>query len=173
MIVHPGDVYLINDPYLGGTHFCDVRVIRPVFVDGELIALLQSNGHWADVGGSVPGSFNIVARDHYGEGMRIPPLKVWDRGVYRKDVANLLAANMRLPEDRLGDLRAQAEATKVGERRLLELIGKYGKETVLEAFRECQDYVERVVRAELAEGPARLLGDRKTTSTPTRRWARG
>ncbi|MBI2964422.1 MAG: hydantoinase B/oxoprolinase family protein [Deltaproteobacteria bacterium] len=151
--LHAGDVYLINDPYLGGTHFCDVRVIRPVFVDGELIALLQSNGHWADVGGSVPGSFNIVARDHYGEGMRIPPVKVWDRGVYRKDVAGLLAANMRLPEDRLGDLRAQAEATKVGERRLLELIRKYGKETVLEAFRECQDYVERVVRAQLAELP--------------------
>jgi N-methylhydantoinase B/oxoprolinase/acetone carboxylase alpha subunit len=95
--VHPGDVYLMNDPYLGGTHFCDVRVIRPVFVDGELIALLQSNGHWADVGGSVPGSFNILARDHYGEGMRIPPVKVWDRGIYRKDVANLLAANMRRP----------------------------------------------------------------------------
>nr|WP_054951477.1 hydantoinase B/oxoprolinase family protein [Numidum massiliense] len=151
--IHPGDVFLINDPYLGGTHFCDVRVIRPVFVDGELLALLQSNGHWADVGGSVPGSFDVKAKDYYGEGLRIPPLKVWDRGKYRQDVANLLAANMRVPEDRLGDLRAQAEATRVGEKRLLELVEKYGKETVKAAFRESQDYVTRVTASRIEKLP--------------------
>lgn len=151
--IHPGDVFLVNDPYVGGTHFCDVRVVRPVFVDGDMIALLQSNGHWADVGGTVPGSFDITAKYHYGEGVRIPPLKIWDKGVYRYDVAKMLVSNMRVPEDRLGDLRAQAEATRVGERRLLELVKKYGKDTVLAAFAECQDYVERVVRSRLRSLP--------------------
>ncbi|GAB4269803.1 MAG: hydantoinase B/oxoprolinase family protein [Deferrisomatales bacterium] len=151
--IHPGDVFLMNDPYAGGTHFCDVRVVRPVFHEGELIAMMLSNGHWADVGGSVPGSFDINAKDHYGEGLRIPPLRVWDRGVYRHDVAAMLAANMRIPEDRLGDLRAQNEATRVGERELLRLVEKYGKDAVLQAFEECQDYVERVARARIRELP--------------------
>jgi N-methylhydantoinase B len=151
--IFPEDVFIVNDPYVGGTHFCDVRLIRPVFYDGRLIAFLQSNGHWADVGGSVPGSFDITAREHYGEGLRITPIKIWDRGEFRDDVANMLVANMRVPEDRLGDLRAQAEATRVGELRLLELCEKYGVETVLLAFDECQDYVERIVRARLRELP--------------------
>jgi N-methylhydantoinase B len=62
--IFPGDVFIVNDPYVGGTHFCDVRLIRPVFYNSQLIAFLQSNGHWADVGGSVPGSFDITAREH-------------------------------------------------------------------------------------------------------------
>lgn len=78
--IHPGDVFISNDPYTGGTHFCDVRIVRPVFVDGELIAFTQSNGHWADVGGSSPGSFDINARTHFGEGLRITPMRVWTRG---------------------------------------------------------------------------------------------
>lgn len=151
--IHPGDVFMINDPYLGATHFPDVRIIRPVFVEGEMIALLQSNGHWADVGGRVPGSFDITARDHFSEGLRIPPLKIWDKGVFRQDVANLIVANMRVPEERLGDLRAQAEATRVGETRLLELVRKYGKATIVAAFEECQDYVVRVMSERLKRIP--------------------
>ena len=151
--IHPGDVFIVNDPYLGGTHFPDVRVVRPVFVNGEILALLQSNGHWADVGGKVPGSFDITARDHYGEGLRIPPLRIWDRGTFRKDMAQMLVSNMRVPEDRLGDLRAQAEATRVGEQRLLELIDKYGKDAVQTAFHEVQDYVERVMQTRLKDLP--------------------
>lgn len=151
--IHPGDVFMINDPYLGATHFPDVRVIRPVFVDGEMIGMLQSNGHWADVGGRVPGSFDITARDHFSEGLRIPPLKIWDKGVFRQDVANLIVANMRVPEERLGDLRAQAEATRVGEKRLLELVEKYGKDVVVAAFEECQAYVVRVMSERLGRIP--------------------
>ncbi|MEW9672526.1 hydantoinase B/oxoprolinase family protein [Ammoniphilus sp. 3BR4] len=151
--IHPGDVFLINDPYRGGTHFCDVGIIRPVFYEGELIALMQSTGHWADVGGSVPGSFDVQAQEHYGEGTRIPPIRLWSKGVYLADVANLLAANMRLPEERLGDLRAQAEATGVGEKQLLQLIEKYGKETVLTAFEEVQDYVERLAKSKVTDLP--------------------
>lgn len=84
--IHPGDVFLVNDPYRGGTHFNDVRVVRPVFYEGKRIAFMQCNGHWADMGGSVPGSFDINAKDHYGEGLRIPPVRVWSRGEYLKDV---------------------------------------------------------------------------------------
>ncbi len=151
--VNPGDVFMINDPYLGATHFPDVRIIRPVFVDGEMIGMLQSNGHWADVGGRVPGSFDVLARDHYSEGVRIPPIKIWDRGVFRHDVANMIVSNMRVPEERLGDLRAQAEATRVGETRLLELVARYGKGTVLAAFETCQSYVARIMSERLKRLP--------------------
>lgn len=151
--IHPGDVFLINDPYRGGTHFNDVRVIRPVFSAGRLIAFMQSNGHWADMGGSVPGSFDVSSKDHYGEGVRIPPVRVWSKGRYLEDIAKLLVANMRVPEERLGDLRAQVEATKVAEQELLRLVDKYGIDTILTAFDEVQDYVERLAKAKLRALP--------------------
>ena len=151
--INAGDVYMINDPYLGGTHINDVRIMRPVFHDGELIAVTQSNGHWADVGGPAPGSFNIEANDHFAEGLRIPPVKIWDEGEFREDVANVLTTNMRLSEDRLGDLRAQAQATKIAEERLLELVEKYSVDTVLTAFNESQDYVERIMREQVRDLP--------------------
>ncbi|WP_243291748.1 hydantoinase B/oxoprolinase family protein [Bacillus sp. FJAT-47783] len=151
--IHPGDVFLINDPYRGGTHFNDTRIVRPVFYEGKLIAFMQSNGHWSDMGGSVPGSFDVNSKDHYGEGLRIPPLRVWSKGHYLHDVANMLVGNMRVPEERLGDLRAQAEATKVGEQQLIHLVEKYGLDTVLTAFEEVQDYVERLTKAKVKELP--------------------
>ena len=151
--INPGDVYMVNDPYLGGTHINDVRIMRPVFHDGELIAVTQSNGHWADVGGPAPGSFNIEANNHFAEGLRIPPVKIWDAGEFREDVANVLTTNMRLSEDRLGDMRAQAQATKIAADRLLELVDKYGVETVLTAFDESQDYVERIMREQIRDLP--------------------
>lgn len=151
--INPGDVYIVNDPYLGGTHINDVRIMRPVFHEGELIAVTQSNGHWADVGGPAPGSFNIDANTHFAEGLRIPPLKIWDEGEFREDVANFMTTNMRLSEDRLGDLRAQAEATRIAEERLLELVDKYGVDTVLTAFEESKDYVERIMREQIRELP--------------------
>ena len=152
--IHEGDVFIFNDPYVGGTHFCDVRIVRPVFWKGEILAFTLTNGHWADVGGTVPGSFDVSAKDHFGEGMRITPTRIWDKGRYLDDVANCLVANMRGAEDRLGDLRAQAEATMVGQREFLRLVEKYGKDTVVSAGRECQDYVERITRQRIAE-----LGD--------------
>lgn len=151
--IHPGDVFLVNDPYRGGTHFSDTRVIKPVFHEGKIVAYMQVNGHWADMGGSVPGSFDIKAKNHYGEGMRIPPIRIYSKGVYLKDIGNLLVSNMRVPEERLGDLRSQVEATKVGERQLLALIAKYGVDTILTAFEEVQDYVERVTRANVKALP--------------------
>ena len=151
--IHPGDVFLVNDPYRGGTHFNDVRVIRPVFHKGKIIAYMQANGHWADMGGSTPGSFDVNSKDHYGEGVRIPPVRIWSKGVYLKDVANLLVSNMRIPEERLGDLRSQAVATQVGENQLLQLVDKYGIETILTAFEEVQDYVEYMTREKVKKLP--------------------
>jgi N-methylhydantoinase B len=151
--INPGDVYIVNDPYLGATHINDVRIMRPVFYDDEFIAVTQSNGHWADVGGPSPGSFNIEANSYFAEGLRIPPLKIWDAGEFREDVANLLVSNMRLSEDRMGDLRAQAEATRIAEERLLELVEKYGIETVKQGFSESKNYVERIMRERISELP--------------------
>jgi N-methylhydantoinase B len=148
-----GDVYAINDPYAGGTHFPDVRLIRPVFVDGAPIAYMQSNGHWSDVGGSVPGSFDVMAREMFREGLRITPVRLWDGGRFCKDVANLIAANCRDPASIIGDMQAQAEATRVAEREVLRLVGKYGKETVVTGFADVQDYVERAMRQRLAALP--------------------
>ena len=151
--IHPGDVFLVNDPYAGGTHFNDARLVRPIFADGEIIAYSQSCGHWADMGGSVPGSFDITARDHFGEGLRITPIRIWDRGRYLGDIVRMIASNTRAPSDIIGDLHAQAEATRVCEREILRLVDKYGKDTVQTAFREVQDYVERLTRQRIADLP--------------------
>ena len=151
--IHPGDVFAINDPYLGGTHFNDVRIIRPIFVDGEVIAYAQSNGHWADVGGTVPGSFDINAKEHFGEGLRIPPIRIWDKGKYLGDIVRMFASNTRAPDMIIGDLQAQAEATRVAEREILRLVEKYGKPTIMTAFSEVQDYVEILTRRRIAEMP--------------------
>ena len=133
--------------------FNDVRIIRPIFVDGEVIAYAQSNGHWADVGGTVPGSFDINAEEHFGEGLRIPPIRVWDQGKYLGDIVRMFASNTRAPDMIIGDLQAQAEATRVAEREILRLVEKYGKPTIMTAFSEVQDYVEILTRRRIAEMP--------------------
>jgi len=148
-----GDVYAINDPYAGGTHFPDVRLIRPVFVDGEPIAYMQSNGHWSDVGGSVPGSFDVMAKEMFREGIRITPVRLWDGGRFCRDVATLIAANTRDPASIIGDMQAQAEATRVAEHEIIRLVGKYGKDTVVTGFGDVQNYVERAMRQRLAALP--------------------
>ncbi len=151
--MHPGDVYAINDPYAGGTHFSDVRLIRPIFADGKIIAFSQSNGHWSDVGGSVPGSFDVLAREMFREGLRITPVRLFDQGRFCKDVAHLIASNTRDPVSIIGDVHAQAQATQVCEREILRLVDKYGRETVTSGFAAVQDYVERAVRQRLAALP--------------------
>jgi N-methylhydantoinase B len=151
--IHPGDVFATNDPYVGGTHFNDVRIVRPIFYEGEIIAYAQSNGHWADVGGSVPGSFDVNAKEHFQEGIRVPPVRIWDKGRYLGDVVNMIVSNTRVPADAEGDLHAQASATRVAELEILRLVDKYGIDTVLTAFQEVQDYVERLTRQRVAELP--------------------
>jgi N-methylhydantoinase B len=149
----PNDVIAVNDPYLGGTHFPDVRIMRPVFYENDLIAITQTNGHWADVGGSVPGSFNVLAKEFYAEGLRITPVKLWEEGKFRRDVAELIANNMRVPRERIGDMQAQAAATEVGEKYLIHLVRKYGLRTVIAAFAKVQDYVETLLRERIKSLP--------------------
>jgi N-methylhydantoinase B len=151
--MHPGDVYAINDPYAGGTHFSDVRLIRPIFSDGKIIAFSQSNGHWSDVGGSVPGSFDVSARDMFREGLRITPVRLFDKGRFCGDVAHLIASNTRDPVSIIGDIHAQAQATLVCEREILRLVDKYGHHTVTTGLSEVQDYVERAMRQRIAALP--------------------
>jgi N-methylhydantoinase B len=151
--MHEGDVFAMNDPYLGGTHFNDVRIVRPIFVDGEVIAYALSNGHWADVGGSVPGSFDITAKEHFAEGIRVPPVRIVDRGRYLGDIVRMIVSNTRAPEDATGDCHAQLEATRIAEREILRLVEKYGRDTVTVAFGDVQDYVERLTRQRIARLP--------------------
>ncbi|WP_411731040.1 hydantoinase B/oxoprolinase family protein [Paeniglutamicibacter sp.] len=151
--IHPDDVFAINDPYRGGTHFNDVSFIRPIFADGEVIAFAQNKGHWADIGGNVPGSFDVNAKEHFGEGLRITPVRIWSKGVFLHDVAQLLVSNTRAPRQAMGDLHAQSEATAVCEREIHRLVGKYSKDTVLAAMQETQDYVERTVLRQLESLP--------------------
>lgn len=151
--IHPGDVFAINDPYRGGTHFNDVSFIRPIFAEGEIIAFAQNKGHWADIGGNVPGSFDVNAKEHFGEGLRITPVRIWSKGVFLHDVAQLLVSNTRAPRQAMGDLHAQSEATAVCEREVLRLVDKYSKTTVVAAMQETQDYVERIVLRRLESLP--------------------
>ncbi|MCB5291975.1 hydantoinase B/oxoprolinase family protein [Arthrobacter sp. SO3] len=151
--IHPGDVFAINDPYRGGTHFNDVSFIRPIFSAGEVIAFAQNKGHWADIGGNVPGSFDVNAKEHFGEGLRITPVRIWSKGVFLHDVAQLLVSNTRAPRQAMGDLHAQSEATAVCEREIHRLVAKYSKATVVSAMQETQDYVERIVRRRLEHLP--------------------
>lgn len=149
----PGDVYAINDPYAGGTHFSDVRLIRPIFDEDHLIGFSQSNGHWSDLGGSVPGSFDVAAREMFREGLRITPIRLYRAGVFCADVANMIAANTRDPQAIIGDIQSQAQATAVAERELQRLVKKYGRNQVTRGMQEVQDYVERAVRSRIAALP--------------------
>ncbi|GEL17835.1 hydantoinase B/oxoprolinase family protein [Pseudonocardia asaccharolytica] len=151
--INPGDVFAVNDPYRGGTHFNDVSFIRPIFVGPRIIGFAQNKGHWADIGGTVPGSFDVNAKEHFGEGLRITPVRVWHRGRLLHDVAQLLVSNTRSPYSSMGDLNAQAEATAVCEREILRLVERYGTDVVVAAMAGVQDYVERIVRNRLAELP--------------------
>lgn len=151
--IHQGDMFMINDPYAGGTHFNDVRVIRPIFAGDTLIAFAQSNGHWADIGGSAPGSFDMHAREMFREGVRITPIKIADRGKMRTDIIRMIANNTRDPGSVIGDANAQAQATGVAEREIHRLVAKYGKDTVVAGMAEVQDYVERATRQRIADLP--------------------
>ncbi len=144
--IHPGDVYVINDVYQGGTHFNDTRIIRPIFYKDELLGFAQANGHWADVGGAVPGSFNVSAIDHMAEGLRITPTRVWSKGRCLTDVCNLIASNTRAPADIIGDMQAQAEAARIAEVEICRLVDKYGLDVIKQSFRAVQDYVEVLTR---------------------------
>jgi N-methylhydantoinase B len=128
----PGDIILMNDPYRGGTHLNDVTIIYPVFEDGELVFFPAVREHWADVGGAVPGSMSGTATEIYQEGMRIPPVKIVEKGEINKPLMEVLLSNMRVREERLGDFNSSLAACRTAERRLTELTSRYSMQVLLD-----------------------------------------
>jgi N-methylhydantoinase B len=151
--VKQGDIYLFNDPYSGGTHNQDIRAVRPIFRDGERIAWLVAMAHWADVGGPVPGSFNPEASDSFGEGLRITPIRIYEADEANEPLIEFVLANVRVHDERRGDLHAQVQTLYAGEERLLALADKYGLETMQTAFQDIWDYSERTLRAATEQLP--------------------
>src|SRR5216683_918234 len=125
-----GDIFILNDPYLGGTHLMDVKFVKPFFYRGHLFAWLSNTGHWPDTGGMVPGGFSAKATEVEQEGLRIPPVKLYKRGVIDDEILSIILSNIRIADQRIGDIRAQAVALEIGERRLTALLDRYGADTV-------------------------------------------
>ena len=149
----PGDVYVVNDPYLGGTHLMDVRFAKPVFVDGELFCWLQNTGHWPDIGGMVPGGFSARATEVEQEGLRLPPVKLFKRGEMDREIFAIISSNIRVADQRIGDIKAQAAALAVGEARLTDLIAKHGRGTLRRAINEMRVRSAEMMRAEIRRIP--------------------
>jgi N-methylhydantoinase B len=152
----PGDVVILNDPYLGGTHLPDITLVSPVLWgrarSRELVGFVVSRAHHADVGGMAPGSMPL-ATELYQEGVVIPPLRLLRRGRRNREVLSLLLRNVRTPDERLGDLDAQLAAHRTGEARLLELVERYGRRKIGRQMTALQDYAERLTRAAIAQIP--------------------
>ncbi len=148
-----GDVYIFNDPYDGGTHLSDFKLVRPYFRDGGLFCYLASVGHWHDVGGNVPGNYNPAATESYQEGMHIPPVKLCVKGTLRQDIVDILQANSRQPGSLYGDLNGQLNALDLGVRRLDALLDAYGAAVIEEAFAELTARAAQLMRANIAELP--------------------
>jgi N-methylhydantoinase B len=148
-----GDVIIMNDPYLGGTHLQDVKLLRPFYVDGDLSLLLINTGHLVDVGGAYPGGFDPGATDIFQEGIRIPPAFLVKAGKPRSDLLQLILQNTRLASSQEGDLRAQLNALEVGHRRLTALVAERGAETLRQAITELADRSEQQMRSYLRRIP--------------------
>lgn len=151
--IFPGDVLILNDPYNGGMHLPDIFIFRPIFAEERLIAFAASVCHHSDVGGRVPGSNAADSTEIYQEGVRIPPLKMYERGVPNDTLMALLRQNVRMPEQLFGDLRSQLAAARVAERRLLELCATYGADKTVRYLSDIIDYAERMTRAAIAKLP--------------------
>ena len=149
----PGDVYIVNDPYLGGTHLMDVRFARPFFVDGALFCWLQNTGHWPDTGGMVPGGFSAHATEVEQEGLRLPPVKLFKRGEIDREILSIIQSNIRVADQRIGDIKAQAAALLVGERRLSEIVARYGAATLKQAIALIRERAADRMRAEIRRMP--------------------
>ncbi len=150
----PGDVFIVNDPYLGGTHLMDVRFVKPFFYRGALWCWLANTGHWPDIGGMVPGGFSANATEVEQEGLRLPPVKLFKRGAMDEEILSIILSNIRIADQRIGDIKAQAAALSVGEKRLSALLDRYGADTVDGAIAELRVRAEQQMRAKIATIPA-------------------
>ncbi len=152
--IHPGDVFITNDPFYGGvTHLNDAVLAMPVFAGGDIVAWTANIAHWSDVGGLVPGSMSNDAREIFQEGLRLPAVKLIDAGTPARSVLEIMKVNSRMPDFLEGDMWAGVAAVRLGERRIGELVDRYGKETFLAATAHFMEYGERVSRSALRELP--------------------
>ena len=151
--INEGDVILHNDPYRGGLHTPEHTFFKPFFVDGELMGFAVSIGHIAEVGGMVPGGFCGEATEIFHEGLRIPPVKIIERGKRNEDVWKLLLANVRTPRYNFGDLSALISAVDLGVKKMEAIYQKYGKDNVDKTCKDLMDYSERRMRAEITQIP--------------------
>ena len=148
-----GDTYIFNDPYDGGTHLNDFRLVRPLLRGGRVFAWIASVGHWLDIGGNVPGNYNPKATESFQEGVRIPPVKLARAGVIQQDVIDILAANSRVPQSNFGDLNGQINALDLGEKRLHALLDDYGDAAIEAALAALWARAETLMRANIAALP--------------------
>ncbi|EDP66808.1 N-methylhydantoinase B [alpha proteobacterium BAL199] len=151
--VVPGDVFIVNDPYMGGTHLMDVKFVKPFFYRGELFCWLANTGHWPDIGGAVPGGFSASATESEQEGLRLPPVKLYKAGVLDEEILSIILSNIRIADQRIGDIKAQAAALTVGERRLTGMLDRYGRDTVDGAIVELRRRAAQQMRAKIAPIP--------------------
>jgi len=149
----PGDTFILNDPYTGGTHLPDITVVTPCVHADDIVGYAIARAHHSDVGGMRAGSMPSDSREIFQEGLVLPPTRLVREGEPVDDVMRILLANVRTPEIRRGDLRAQLAANALGERRLVELVERRGLEVVNSAFGEVIDYTERRARSRIAELP--------------------
>jgi len=151
--IRPGDIYMSNNPYEGGTHLNDVAIIKPTFVNDELLGFAISIAHWTDVGGKMAGSLPADATEIYQEGIRFVGVRLYNEGKRQDDMFETIAANVRLPKMSLGDLNAELASVRIADRRMQELCAKYGSATVREAFRHIIETSEKLSRAAVAALP--------------------
>jgi N-methylhydantoinase B len=152
--IEQGDIFLTNDPYSGGvTHLNDGVLVMPVFSDGEIVAWTANIAHWNDVGGMVPGSMSTDATEIFQEGLILAGIKLFSRGQPIRSVFDILTANCRMPDFLTGDLWAGVASVRVGERRVLEIVNKYGKDAFIHAVEEYLDFGEKVSLSALKRLP--------------------
>ena len=149
----PNDIYIVNDPYLGGTHLMDVRFVRPYYREGKLWCWLSNTGHWPDTGGSVPGGFSASATAVEQEGLRLPPVKLFKNGELDREIYAIICSNIRVADQRIGDVKAQAAALEVGSERLDLLLDRYGDSTVQTAIGELRVRASQQMRQLIARMP--------------------
>ena len=163
----PGDVLITNDPYGGGgSHLSDVALIAPIFHQGRIVAYCANKGHYTEVGGKDPGSWTVDSTEVYQEGLQFPLIKLFDAGRPNEALLELIAANVRTPDMTLGDLWACVAALRTGERRLLELIERYGAATVEATMARLLDDSEALTRRDLARLPrGTFVAESRSTTT--------
>ena len=148
-----GDVFIFNDPYEGGTHLSDFRLVKPIYRNGTVFCYLASVGHWHDVGGNVPGNYNPEATESFQEGMLIPPVKLFSAGVLNADIVDILSSNSRLPNSLYGDLNGQINALDLGHQRLNDLLDQYGETDIQTALGLLKSRANRMMRDHLQALP--------------------